>query len=363
MIVYVFLVLALLLFRLQFAGRGFHADFIGRDSIQPIKGVFILLIIVSHFIQYVKLDGPLDAYYMTMRTFLRQMVVVPFLFYSGYGVTLSIIGKGDAYLRGIPVRWVLKVLFQFDVAVLLFVLVRWMMGDVFPFGKVMLSLVGWSSVGNSNWYIFAILILYLISYLTFSSVRGIKSALVRQSVAVWIQAGLIVALIVVLKQCRPSCVYNTLLSYAAGSMFAVYGKAVIDWTVRSNLRYLGMLFLAFAAFLALHHFWNRSLVCYELAGVAFAGIIVLLSLKFVSRCPVLAYCGTHLFSLYVLQRLPMWMLKNDWFVQHRYLYLAAVVTLTFPLSYVFDKVVPYLWDKILVSCRVESSGRDSVRRS
>lgn len=72
MIICVVMILALLLFRLQFAGRGFHADFIGRDAIQPVKGVFILLIIVSHFIQYVKLDGPLDAYYMSMRTLFVQ---------------------------------------------------------------------------------------------------------------------------------------------------------------------------------------------------------------------------------------------------------------------------------------------------
>ena len=97
--------LLLFLVPCSFGVRGFHVDrYIGRDEIQPVKGLFLILVFASHFCQYVTLGGGLDAGYLNTRKFLGQMIVVPFLFYSGYGVVASIRRKGETYLLSMPVQ-------------------------------------------------------------------------------------------------------------------------------------------------------------------------------------------------------------------------------------------------------------------
>ncbi len=90
---------------------GFHTDYISEKRIQPIKGIFVLLIFASHFIPYVELNGPLHEFYFWVRRFLGQLVVVPFLFYSGYGLSLSFNRKGRLYMQEFPIRRICKVVF------------------------------------------------------------------------------------------------------------------------------------------------------------------------------------------------------------------------------------------------------------
>lgn len=94
-------------------------------------------------------------------------MVAPFLFYSGYGVMESIKRKGTAYVVGIPKKRVLRALFNFDCAVVLYLVLGLVLGSSFTFKQVALSHIGWDSLGNSNWYIFTVLVLYVLTYIAF----------------------------------------------------------------------------------------------------------------------------------------------------------------------------------------------------
>ena len=54
-----------------------------------------------------------------------------------------------------------------DIAVLLYLIVNSVFGKTFPVKQVLLALAAYSSVGNSDWYIFAVLGLYLIVFAAF----------------------------------------------------------------------------------------------------------------------------------------------------------------------------------------------------
>ena len=89
-----------------------------------------------------------------------QLIVVMFLFFSGYGVMSAIRNKGAAYVQAMPRHRILTVLVNFDVAVVIFAVLQLLLGRVFPVNRYLLSLVGWEQIGNSNWYIVAIAILW-----------------------------------------------------------------------------------------------------------------------------------------------------------------------------------------------------------
>lgn len=57
-----------------------------------------------------------------------QLVVVMFLFYSGYGVGESFKRKGDGYVKSMPRHRILATLLNFDVAVIVFILLGLALG-------------------------------------------------------------------------------------------------------------------------------------------------------------------------------------------------------------------------------------------
>ena len=333
--------LLLFLVPCSFGVRGFHVDrYIGRDEIQPVKGLFLILVFASHFCQYVTLGGGLDAGYLNTRKFLGQMIVVPFLFYSGYGVVASIRRKGEAYLLSMPAQRILKVAFQFAVAVLIYVVVqRCCMGKAFSASHVWLSILGWKSVGNSNWYIFAIVLLYALTFLSFWAFDRPR----YPHVPLIALTLLTIVLMAILSTARPTYCYNTLMAYVAGAWF--YGwKRNFDEIFLANHRAWTVSLVGFVlAFCLLQPYWKSTLVCSG-ASLAFAFAIVLISAKIISRNAVLSYCGRHLFSLYILQRLPMVILqKTEVAKAHKYGYFLVCLAATFIIAAAFDLIVPWVW--------------------
>ena len=90
MILYVVLVALVALQGVKLRLRSFNEDYLSKNDTDAVRGIFILLIMASHFVQYVELSTTLpDLLYLRLRGFLGQAVVTCFLFYSGYGVALS----------------------------------------------------------------------------------------------------------------------------------------------------------------------------------------------------------------------------------------------------------------------------------
>ena len=87
-----------------------------------INGIFVLLVMISHFFQYAgnQLTSTPHALYAGARSIMGQGVVATFLFFSGYGIMEQITKKNRAYARSIFQNRFLKVLFHFDIAILLF---------------------------------------------------------------------------------------------------------------------------------------------------------------------------------------------------------------------------------------------------
>lgn len=315
-----------------FSKEGYHRNYIAQESIQPIKGIFLLLVFLSHFVQYVELSGVWDAPYFEVRRYLGQLVVVPFLFYSGYGIAESIQKKGLPYVKSMPKHRILKVLLQFDAAVLLFLAVRYIMGFSYDLRRIFLTLLGWEGVGNSNWYIFAILFLYSASFVSFLIFQKGK---LLPLLCMTVLTGIFV---LVLRQYKEDYWYNTVFAYTAGMWFSCYRKPFEGAVLEKPWNYRVTLALTFLLFLFLHSHWS-SLVVYEAASVAFALLIVLISAKVQLRSRFLSYCGEHLFSLFILQRIPMIVLNNTPIEQHPDLYLTACLAITFLLSAAFDKIM------------------------
>lgn len=336
--------LLMILWRIKFARpvlSGFNENYLAIDRTNCIKGIFILMVFLSHSRNYLsKLPeytaDPLNSIYDVIQNHLGQGIVVMFLFYSGYGVMESIIKKGSDYINVFPKQRFAKTLFHFDIAVMLFVIVDLCLGTLNNYSilEVLLSFTGWESVGNSNWYIFAILILYLITYFAFKIFKN------KTSKAVWLVTVLTVVYIAVLALAgKDAWWFDTVLLYPLGMWYSV-GKDKIETFVRKKpINYFGLLILCCAVFIV-SHLLRSNIICYEISQVTLCAVIVAATMKIDINNKILEFFGKHLFEIYILMRIPMNMLLH-FDIDNVYVFVSVSFAVTLLLAVLLKKVFTF----------------------
>lgn len=259
------------------------AGYIDKGHSDVVKGIFIILVFISHFQGYVSNAGG-----WTANLFLGQLMVAMFFFYSGFGVKESISHK-ENYLSKIPTRRILTTLLNFDVAVLAYVALNLLLGVPMCKAQLMSAFIGWDSVGNSNWYVFVILLCYVIAYIS----RG----------KLLLMTGLMIAAMVVLSFYKPAFWYDTFLCFAAGGVFSRY-KTTIERIGEKYYWWCIMALLVLFVALSMSPIGVRGLVR-NFRAVAFCLVVVALTMKFNLKSPYLEWLGRNLFPLYIYQRIPM----------------------------------------------------------
>jgi hypothetical protein len=65
-----------------------NCEYLARECTNTVKGFFLLLVFVRHFLQYDLSfsTGFVDRWGITVNNLSGQLIVTMFLFYSGYGV-------------------------------------------------------------------------------------------------------------------------------------------------------------------------------------------------------------------------------------------------------------------------------------
>lgn len=323
-------------------GQPYMTDYMSVEKTAAIKGIFILIVFFSHFNSYVEYTLPIDQLYLKYFKLIGQCMVTLFMFYSGYGVMESIRKKNMPYVRKMPVTRVLGTLFRFDIAILLFALMNLILSHSFTGKQLLLSLVAWDSIGNSNWYIFAILITYIVTYLAFMIFRD-KGKYYPAVAAVTI--GLLAYIFVLAHfKLKQGWWYDTILLYACGMWYSLL-RGKIEKLINKNLAVYGVVFLLTLAG-ALYFMKNRgkSFVHTELCMVLFAAAVVLFTMRVSLNNAVLRWCGKNLFGLYILQRIPMVVFREIGVADFNiYVYFVLSLAVTVLLAWLFDKYVGKLW--------------------
>lgn len=328
----------------------FHKDYISINQTSSINGLFTLLVFWSHVCTYINLEGSFDKPYITFKSYLLQMVVVPFLFYSGFGIMESIKKKGTDYVKQIPKNRFLMVLLHLDIAVVLFLIVNLVFGKTFPVKRILLSLIGYSAVGNSNWYIFAVLGLYLIVFVAFMIAR--KNNILGVILATILSVGFVYAQIL-LK--RSSWCYDTIILFPVGMIFSLVKEPVEKLLTKHDCIYFTAFGLAFLAYTFFYFKRDDGIEFYSMWGILFMALVVLATMKIKIGNGILDFFGSHVFSVYILQRIPMIILsKLGLAASHKYIFVVLCFVCTIVMAVLFDFATGKL-DGLLFKKRIKKA--------
>ena len=329
-----------LFFGLSVKRSGFYDDFMERKQTDAIKGLFILMVFLSHAMLEVLASGfrPVDTVDLIgyrLRSGFGQLVIVLFFFYSGYGVMEAIRKKGQDYLDHFPRHGVLTTLLNFDVAVLCFIGLNLLMGVHMDLKQVGWSLIGWESVGNSNWYIFVILYCYLATWISGKLFRG-NGLRILLMTAILVLAG--EAALSFMKHGETRW-YDTLLCYPAGMCLSVFKDSITAFVKR----YYWLVLAVLLFFVLTLHFqrWIPVLrgLTYNAKSIAFCFLVVFATMKVKTGNRFLNWAGVCVFPIYIYQRLPMRAFRHwagdIWVSANPYLFILLCAAITGVIAFFY----------------------------
>lgn len=311
MILFYFLLFLLVIARLRFSRQGFYADYLSFDTTNAIKGIFIALVFIKHVTPYILNSGYVfdDSFFSRAFLFIDaqvgQWIVAMFLFYSGYGIMESIRKKGIAYIRSIPRKRILTTLINFDIAVVLFAIVSLFVPSEYTIKQYLLSFTGWEAVGNSNWYIFIIMLCYLLAYLCFRVLIGKREYYFRRTIICSFLLGISV---LVLSFVKPFWWYDTMLCFGVGILYSVCRNR-IEVILKKYYWFILPVLIILLTLLGKSPYYLRGLV-HNTYCIVFCLLIVLLTMKIKVNNAALIWAGKNLFPLYIYQRVPMIILSS-----------------------------------------------------
>lgn len=317
--------------------EGFE-DYMSPSKTGAIKGIFVVIVFFSHVRQYIAVPTTgVNALFFGVLVFLGQLMVVMFLFYSGYGIAVSV-AKKDGYVKTIPQRRILKVWLDFAIAVTIFFFVSRAIGVKYDAKQLLWSLLGLKTVGNSNWFIFVIIVLYILTFIAFA-ITGGKKHLIAGIVAITV---LSVGATVVMWHFFGNHYwwYDTIMCYPLGMWYYV-AKPYIDKKLLGSFdRWFAAVAasaICFSALKALLGALRGSRIVFIPMALVFAIGVVLLSMRISVNNAVLRWFGSRVFGIYILQRIPMMILRYYGYNRNPFIFTAVCFAITIVLAEIFER--------------------------
>ncbi|MDD6275948.1 MAG: acyltransferase family protein [Clostridia bacterium] len=340
MIIFLIILAGFCIYGIRFHAKIGFDDYMSPQKTGAIKGIFVFIVFLSHLRQYIILSSAFyDQIFSYCMALFNQLIVVVFLFYSGYGVYLGICNKDD-YVKTIPTKRALKVWLHFDIALILFYITGLCIGKDYSVKQLLLSFVGVKSIGNSVWFVFTIIILYLLTYFVFLIAK--KHTLIGTAVLTVVTFAAVLVLIKL--KGEESWWYNTMMCYPLGMWYAIAKPKIDKHLLPSFKKWLLCTALIGAVFVAmrlLYQLYDTQIIFIPMALV-FAILVVLLSMRFSINNAVLRWFGKHVFGIYILQRIPMIVFSYFGLNEYPIVFSFLSLTVTLILAEVFDRLMDQL---------------------
>jgi hypothetical protein len=143
------------------------------NNTNQIKGIFVWMIFFRHCTEYFPKSTKVGKISILIDKSLEQNIVSPFLFYSGFGINESFLKKGIQYIKTLPKKSAI-IFIKSEIILLFFLFNNILLGIRVSFKRYLLAAIFKTSIGNSYWFAFTIITLYIYSFLSFIFIKNKK---------------------------------------------------------------------------------------------------------------------------------------------------------------------------------------------
>lgn len=333
-----------------------NSEFLAHSWTKLVNGIFIWLVVISHFGILNGLSEGAESYYSWQLRELGQLIVTTFLFFSGYGIMVSLMRNRERYLRKLIFSRLPRFWITFAVIVLIYATVRMLLGEEFGWRRLLLAMTGWEGMGPPSWYVFMIMVEYVIIWSVFR-ILGVQRCWFAVCMVGIVTAGIVF----VLGSYKPHWWYNTIMCMPAGMCFALAREkmACVLATLGNGVwlavaacvlvgREVHLCAYDWCICLPFLRVWFGSMLA-NAGAVLFSTGIALVVAQFSARIPTpafpgsafLKWCGgSALIYIFMLHNLPIRVVRGmGWIAHHELGVLMMCVGVTLVLAYAANSLL------------------------
>ena len=297
-------------------------SYTSKEASSSLIGLFVIIIFFSHVgIDMPSIfDKPLSSF---CHTLLSQLMVVPFLFFSGFGIVKQYKKRGSNYLRTFPLNRILKIYLIYLVSIIIryFVFKTYNTTDIFCW---------------DNWFIFVILFFYISIWLILSIFKDKKIII---SFLILLSAVLLSVFLFIMK--KHYSWYNTTIAFPLGVIYSLHLEKINN-IFKKRAVYISLwivsAFLFVGSFAILYLRQNLNFALYLslwfVKSATFMLIIMLFLFKFTFGNAFLRSISKYSLWFYLLQFIV--------FDYNKYLFVIVSLITTFLFSFLLSKTYSYI---------------------
>lgn len=313
--------------------------FLDKSQTTAVNGIFIIVVFFSHFFGYYESISGIDLYLRLFIGRIGQLMVTTFFFFSGYGIHEQLVKK-EGYINNFFKKRFIPTYFNFVVGVLLYLLLNLVLNIKYSLMDNLLAFTGFSSIGNSNWYMFSIFIIYIALLFVYKTLNDKKKQIVLFTC-------LLIIYSIIINIIKGDLWASTILLFPFG-MWCSYFKDKIKLLFDEKIKFFHfiILFICFGIMYIVSckiYYTPFYIFSFNITSLLFVSLIMYLMKIFTFKSNgLLFWFGKNLFWIYIIQRLPMIVLCGK-----INMYLAFVISfiITILLTLLFSKISSLIFRK------------------
>jgi peptidoglycan/LPS O-acetylase OafA/YrhL len=254
-------------------GNKFFNDYMEIENTNNVKGIFVWMIFFRHFTGYY-MRNPKKVSIIIDSSF-DQNIVSLFLFYSGYGIYKSFLKKGIKYIKTLPLKSTILFI-KTQLILLMFLLNNIILHKKISLKEYFYAVILKKSIGNSYWFAFTIIIIYIETFFAFILLTNKK--------------------------------YNFLGIIFLTIICFFHAKFVYNYYHRNEIisidNYFSLLSIIVYLYYKFYTQDEKAFLLYKISKNFFFTLIgVILTMKIQLKNDFLKFLNSHSYSIYLLQRI------------------------------------------------------------
>lgn len=328
----------LLIPKMKIAPRGTYFDSLSKENSQILKGICAVVIVFAHMSSNAMNIAKPDMIFKNLM-FIGVYAVSVFFLFSGYGLSISYIKKGNAYLSGFFKNRFISLLVPFFIMLVLY------NAELICEGKFSWDYFFFSVIDGSplnvrySWYVAVITLFYILFYFAARFAKDSKPKLI---------AAVVCALCVYIALCYafsiPSHYFSSVIAFLFGVIIACF-KEKAETAVRNRWSLFAavsvILLAASLVFRAVKGGMLSNAVVKQIASIStiylneifLISVILIFMQKLSFNNAALRFLGSISYELYLTHGLVIVLLKKTALVENCWIFAFSVLLLSAVSAY------------------------------
>ena len=342
----------------------FFEDYMNLDNTNSIKGIFVWMIFFRHCTSYYKIDYRKTCFIIDRA--LQQNIVSLFLFYSGFGINESLKTKGIKYIKTLPIKSII-IFIKSQLILLIFLLNNKILGKTVSLKHYIYAVIFKNGIGNSYWFAFTIMTLYLYSFISFIFIREQRFHFIG-IIFITIISYYHVKLVYKYYHPREIISVDTIICFVTGFYYSFFNLYLNKIFMLNDIIYFTFISIfIYIYYIYYIHPLKKSILYISIKNMFFSLIIILLTMKIQFKNDFLKFMNSHSYSIYLLQRVVMIFVHQKGYFRDtefiRFFFEMSVVIL---LACIFDKyttIIDILFKRYNINKKNENKNKIPLKKN